>query len=425
MNKYLISEIGSERATSGAGNKIVTHKGKTHMVWQDATDEGYFNQTRSFDHASGVWSNTFTLNKGVDNHARPVLMIDHQGYLHAIMSGHSSPVMHRQSIRPNDATGWTEAMPAGSGTYPVVACGPDGTLYLTLRASDQWNGVDLYRKAPDGPWTFADKLIVRDEQYPGYAGYQNGIGWAPDGTMHMVFDFYESIHTWEARGIHQAVCAMQSKDGGRSWRKADGTPIELPARPEGMDILVRDTNVRYGPLPPPVLLAQGCIAVDSDGTPHIFYINHMNKPGELIHAYTGGGQWNQRPVDTLEKAYPGMRLTHCRGALTIAEDDTLYALLELVPLDDRWLDGKPTRDMNFDEKPERRLVRLISRDRGATFEVESVIEPGIMFNEANVERPTGVNTIPSGSPPPFVYFDGLRRYCEEGEIIQNNVFFVT
>ena len=29
----LLSEIGSERATTGPGNNVVTHEGKTHVVW--------------------------------------------------------------------------------------------------------------------------------------------------------------------------------------------------------------------------------------------------------------------------------------------------------------------------------------------------------------------------------------------------------
>ena len=34
-----ISVIGSERATVGDGNKIVTFNGRTHVVWQDISRE--------------------------------------------------------------------------------------------------------------------------------------------------------------------------------------------------------------------------------------------------------------------------------------------------------------------------------------------------------------------------------------------------
>ena len=34
-NKFLLSTEGSERATSEAGNKIITFENKTHVTWQD------------------------------------------------------------------------------------------------------------------------------------------------------------------------------------------------------------------------------------------------------------------------------------------------------------------------------------------------------------------------------------------------------
>ena len=45
--RFLISNIGSERATQGNGNKIVTLGDKTHIVWQDSIDEGYFARVRT------------------------------------------------------------------------------------------------------------------------------------------------------------------------------------------------------------------------------------------------------------------------------------------------------------------------------------------------------------------------------------------
>jgi len=148
----LISSTGSERATSGAGNKIVTFGGKTHVVWQDVSEKGYFNRVRSFDHASGKWSEPFTLNRGKDNHARPVITVDKQGFLHVILSGHNSPNSYRRSVKPNDATAWTESENVGLGTYPVIVCDKQGKLYLTVRNPNRWNGVDFYVKPAGQPW---------------------------------------------------------------------------------------------------------------------------------------------------------------------------------------------------------------------------------------------------------------------------------
>ena len=51
--RTLISNIGSERATQGNGNKIVTVGDKTHVVWQDSIEEGYFARVRTLDRNSG------------------------------------------------------------------------------------------------------------------------------------------------------------------------------------------------------------------------------------------------------------------------------------------------------------------------------------------------------------------------------------
>ena len=102
-----ISTIGSERATSGYGNKIVTAGGKTRIVWQDATKEGYFARVRSLDHETGNWSATYTLGAGRDNHSRPTIVVDSKGDLHVIIGGHHTGLQYRRSLRPGDASEWT------------------------------------------------------------------------------------------------------------------------------------------------------------------------------------------------------------------------------------------------------------------------------------------------------------------------------
>jgi hypothetical protein len=49
---------------------------------------------------------------------------------------------------------------------------------------------------------------------------------------------------------------------------------------------------------------------------------------------------------------------------------------------------------------------------------------GAVYNQPNLERPSGVNRIPTGQRPGFIYFDRVSRYPKKGEILQNNVFFV-
>ena len=421
--QLLISSIGSERATSGAGGKIATFQGKTHVVWQDATEEGYFNRVCTYDHSSGGLTERITLNQGRDNHARPVIAIGPKGYLHVVLSGHNSPVTYRRSVQPNDSSAWTEPEAAGSGTYPTLVCGADGTLYLTLRSSKRWNGVDLYVKPPDQPWRKQCKLVVRDPNLNGYAGFLNGLAWGPDHqTLHLVQDFYESKGS--QRGVHQAVCYMQSRDGGRTWQRADGTPVALPARPEQMDILARSIGERHQPKPPPICLAQGSVVVDGQNRPHILYVSHIDAPGQAVYATLNErGDWQQEPIDELTQEYPEYRPIACRGSLAIDSGGVVYALLELVPVGKGWVDGKPSRNMKFDVSG-KKLVWVVTRDEGNSFSVSPALADGLVFNQANVERPSGFNHMPEGRKPLFIYFDGTSRYPEKNEILQNHVYLV-
>lgn len=419
-----ISEQGSERATCAYGNTIVTYEGKTHVVWQDVTRQGYFNKIRTLDHATGEWSTTVTLNKGRDNHALPALTIDHDGYLHAIMSGHNSPVTRRRSLKPNDSSEWSKPVAIGRGTYPIVACGPASSLYVIMRSAHRWNGVDLYVKRPDADWKKQCKLVKRRKDLAGYAAFHGGLAFGNDGTLHCVVDFYEGKGIWNRRGLHQAVCYLCSRDNGVTWEKADGTPIDLPARPEQLDILARTTEEkRHQPMPPPEVLAMGCTVTDTAGVPHVFYVSHLEEPGQLLHARPDAdGTWRQTPIEAAKTAFPKHRPTNCRGALTRDTDGTIYALLELQPLGKGWENGKPTRGMNRTAEG-KRLVWLTSSDNGKTWEARLALPQGAVVQRANVERPTGVNLPAAGKMPHFVYFDGTKRYPKKGEVIQNNVYF--
>ena len=439
---HKISKTGSERATSGGGGKIATRDGKTHFVWQDSAAPeagGYLNRIRTLDRGTGELSPTVTLNHPKDNHARPNLVVDPDGYLHAILSGHNSPVTHMRSERPNDASSWTDPVEIDEGTYPIPVAGPDGTLYLTMRSAERWNGVNFYVKPPDGEWTKRAHLVRRDPEMNGYAAFASGLALDDNDTLHAVIDFYESAGVWDRRGLHQAIAYMRSDDGGRTWTTSNGDPVELPARPERMDIIARDrAQARHEDKPPPVIVSAGALALDDRQRPHILYIDHRVGPGQIMHATPAGGRsavgrdgeaatesavgdgWRRQPVDAIERAFPGHRPTHTRGSLTRAADGTLYALLELVPLDEGWSNGLPTRGM-MKMDLDKRLAWLVSNDGGRTWAAAEALQ-GDDFNQPNVERPMGGNQLPEKAAPPFVFFAGELHYPEKGEVIDNDVY---
>ncbi|NQZ67406.1 MAG: hypothetical protein HRT89_04995 [Lentisphaeria bacterium] len=73
-----------------------------------------------------------------------------------------------------------------------------------------------------------------------------------------------------------------------------------------------------------------------------------------------------------------------------------------------------------------KVAWLESRDGGKTFTARSPInpDPGVTANQPSIEMPTGFNRIPAGSYPGLIYCTGLARNAEEGEVIDNDVFYV-
>ena len=229
---------------------------------------------------------------------------------------------------------------------------------------------------------------------------------------------------------------MRSRDAGTTWEKSDGTRIELPAGPEEMDIIARTIGKRHEPMPPPEMISSS-LSVTNDSRVRIMCLSHYDKPGEtLLYEISPTGAWESASINLVETVYPDMRPVAC--AFALRRDDSVCALVTLAPLSHGWLDGKPLRDRDIEEKADRRAVWLVSDPADERFRLVPEIEPGVRFNLPTFERPTGVNTIPGGTLPSYLYFDGssaypggLRSYFDDvpgyvkhGELIANNVFWV-
>lgn len=429
-----ISKRGCVAATAGTGNKIITHQNKTHVAWLDSNKQGYFAVIKTLDLATRTWSPTYTLGRAKDDHGRPALTIDRDGYLHAVYGVHHDQIPYRRSKRPNDASEWEDIQIVdGQLTYPTLVCGPDNTLFLTGR--DGWKGVRLYVKHPRTPWEDRGLIIRSDPDCISYAAFHEGLAWGPQQkTLHLACQFFQgksenSLH-W---GTVQSVNYMRSDDFGRSWHRADKSPISLPATSNSMDTLASGESFD----PKPGLRNTGAIVVDSGGIPHIlYYQNTPQKPGQVFLAKaTKSGQWQQLPLQSsLDRLFPGWAVVDCRAGFSITRDDRLCMALTLAPIDHpeaRW-DGKPLN--KFFHEPAywqnffpmlKKIVWLESSDRGHTFQSRDVIkaDPYLAHLQPSIEMPTGFNTIPTGSLPGLLYHTGQSRN-PDGQIIDNDVFFV-
>ena len=423
---YVLSEAGSITATQGSGSKIVTFDDRTHVVWQEHRPEGFFNIVRTLDRAAGDLAPPVVLNQGVDDHARPILIADSAGFLHAVLSGHNSPMAYRRSLKANDSSAWTDDVPVGAGTYPVLVCGADDTLYLTLRNADGWSGTDLYLKPPGGDWEPGAKPVRRTDAYAGYATYTNGIAVAADTTLHAVWDFFETEGGDPQYGLDEATGYMRSRDGAGTWERADGSTIELPARPEQMDLLGRHHESFEAINPGSSIASSGAIALDGDDNPIILYLSHVEKPGQLFACtISSRGRWSQTPLELIEQTWPDMRPGRLERGMTRTADGAVHMLLELLPLSEGWdADGKQTRLIGNPDRPGKLLVWLSTSDGARSWSVELALPAGVFFNRANVERAASAIQPAPGRKPAFIYHDGPTR-GDGDRVIQSNVYLVT
>ena len=401
-NVVLLSEDGCGRATAYSdANKIITFQDKTHVSWLDSVDEGFRVRARSLDWKTNQWSPTYTVGEAYDNHGGPALTVDSLGYLHMVYYPHHHPFRYRRSVRPNDASEWGDEIEFGERcTYPTMVCGSDDTLYLTgreNRGSEPWY-VNLYIKPPNAPWE--EPIPIFQDDKGGYVRYQEALAWGPDHrTLHMTLWIFDENRSY-------TVGYLRSPDSGKTWERADGTPVSLPATRETVTRI--DTEHKD--------LSSGAIAVDAANTPHIAYCTcpFYSLPSEAWIIWLGEhGKWCHRSLtDELSKEWAGWS-PGPTSALHIGTDGRIFIVLSLLNLETLGED-------NWGHKSSE-VVGLQAPDIGGKFGVELLSKPDTTVPNwfPNLERPTGHNRI---DVPGVIYTAGIAgEGCHD--ILSNQVYW--
>lgn len=391
-DRFVLSTQGSGRATAySEANKIVTFGGKTHASWLDVGEEGFRVRIRTLDHATGTWSDAYTIGEGFDNHGGPALTVDGLGYLHVAYYAHHHPMRYRKSLKPNDASAWSEYTEVGDKlSYPSLVCGADNSLILTCRRSDKpepWTCM-LFTKPADGPWDSGRKLLLAKE--PGYAQFMDAFAWGPDHKMlHMSFWFYGGDP-----GIGKTIGYLQSPDGGATWTRLDGAPVALPANEDTVEVVHRTApDASAG-------LRGSRLAVAPDGTPHVLWSDYGPLEGWLSHPKAGGGWSGVRLNDFLPAAFRDWGLL-TPGGVTFNDGGDCFVALNLV---------KPSEpaDSTTAKRPPQDIALFRSRDGGATFSCEVLPANADTKNRwlPNLEVQTGFSTV--AESPGLLYTEGER-----------------
>ena len=385
MRHKVLSTTGSTRGTAYTmSNKILTHEGKTHVVWLDQINKTYI---RTYSHKTKRWGKPAHIGTGDDNHAGPALTMDSKGYLHVVYGPHHNPIQYAVSKRPNTSTAWVQQKAFGGvcATYPSLLCDSEDTLHACYRGAferEQPWGVIYQRKPKDGEWSAPVKLV--DSQGPqAYTQYTNALCAGPDGTLYLAYHIVRATEqdTRDTKG--RGFGAMRSRDGGSSWETMAGEPLSLPTTPDSPCVIEFDEslNVRVGS------------AACADGSLH-FMLNRREGafPETFLYRW-GKGAWDAVPLLPEIERICGPRAVSDPGTLSVAEDGVLYIAVPVCDRQGSWWD--PTNE----------IVLLTSRDQGESFSAYPVSPEDPTWSSwlPSLERRAGNNRV---DVPHLIYTHG-------------------
>lgn len=289
-------------ADNGYGNPVSTMQhpaaehfnGVTYVAYSGPHEDPY---VAAYVHATGQWigpvqagvnpmgKSPDQIDPGeLDNHGRPALVVDRQGYLHLVFGGHGGEpelgqnnfgtpgkgrFTHVVSQNPGDITAWkTLDNISPFGTYSQWVKTAGGDLYLFYRHGSHRSDW-VYQKSTDNGRTFAppisvlkhkvsaDKQTVHDTWY---AWFENGQG----DTITASYVYHPCAnpgHTAHRNNTYYML--MDSRDG--SWTNVQGERLALPVTKESADrlTLIQATG-KENPITAPATSMPG-------GRPHIFF----------------------------------------------------------------------------------------------------------------------------------------------------------
>ncbi len=263
-----------------------------------------------------------------DAHNGTVLGVSADGYVHLSYDHHGHPLRYRVSARPEEAAAFGPQQPMtgkteGRVTYPQFVAAPDGALYFFYRDGASGNGrlcLNRYDPAPKA-WKALHHPLV-DGVTPGKA-VSNPYWWrpafGPKGDLHLAWCWRDS---GDARTNHD-LCYACSADGGRTWRRSDGTLQPTPITPENAEVA--------DPVPTGSNLINQCSsAVDGQGRPHLaHYHNDENGVPQYMHLWHDGKRWRRNTVSRRKTPFSlsgggSLRIPISRPEIAVARDGAVY-----------------------------------------------------------------------------------------------------
>lgn len=290
--------------------------GKTFFVYGGhdpaAVDGGLVHMVSFFDHADGTVPRPVRLlEKGTgDAHDNPVLALDATGRLLVVSPSHGTarPSAIHRSLRPYDISAW-ERVDSANRSYPQVWWLPEAGRFLLLhtRYVDGRRTLRTASSLDGGGWTEPAVFAAAERGH-----YQVSAREPRGDRVGTAFDVHPD-HGRPGTGLdwRTNLSYAETRDGGRTWQAADGTPLPLPLTTADSPALVHD----YRATDTSVYLKD--LAFTADGRPVILFLTARGyRPGPaggprtICTASWNGRTWDIRPLVTTDHAYDHGAL-HC------------------------------------------------------------------------------------------------------------------
>lgn len=291
----MLVEIGEGYAATSVntavfrGSSLETHGDSQYAAYYDP--DGYVTLAkRKF--GSDKWTVRKTQYKGNIKDAHNVISIgvDGDGYLHVSFDHHGHPLRYAVSVAPGSLelgelrpmTGIDE----GDVTYPEFYTMPDGDLIFAYRsgASGRGNLVINHYSTADKKWRRLHDVLI-DGENKRNAYWQMYVD--ASGVMHLSWVWRE---TWLVETNHD-LCYAKSTDGGKTWRRSDGSFYQLPITMDTAEIAWRIPQNSE-------LINQTGMTADSKGNPFIatYWRDADSKVPQYRLVWHDGKKWNMDTV---------------------------------------------------------------------------------------------------------------------------------
>ncbi|HVK06858.1 MAG TPA: BNR repeat-containing protein [Armatimonadaceae bacterium] len=234
-----------------------------------------------------------------DAHNGVVVGVSSDGHLHLAYDHHANPLRYRVTTNPGDIRSFGPVRPMTGRTesrvtYPQFIDAPDGTLLFFYRDGHSGAGrlcLNRYDPEQRGTWEALHHPLIDGADECNPYGWRPAFG--PDGSLHVAWCWRD---TSDARTNHD-ICYARSDDGGRTWKRGDGTPQPLPITPANADVA--------DPVPTGSNLLNQCGAtVDAQGHPHLAHY-HSDASGvpQYVHLWHDGSKWERHFVSKRSHAF--------------------------------------------------------------------------------------------------------------------------